>query len=148
MQQSVAEFFVEDITFNGGLYALIAVPAFLVFWVALAGRLGHRRIQPTRHARSKHLLHDVAFSLVSLVVFAALDFVLVTLEAHGFTQLYGDPGALGLPWLVVSVVLLIVLHDAYFYWMHRLVHHRTVYALVHQVHHRSTDPFHPLRARP
>lgn len=153
MQQSTTEFFVEDMTLNGGLYVLFAVPAFLVCWVMLSGRLKHRRIQPLRRAGPRHFLHDIAYSVLSLIVFGVLDLVILKMEEGGLTRLYTDPNALGLAWLIGSVALLIVLHDAYFYWMHRLVHHRAFYALVHTVHHRSTDPspftsfaFHPLEA--
>jgi Delta7-sterol 5-desaturase len=33
-----------------------------------------------------------------------------------------------------------VLQDTYFYWTHRLMHHRRLYRLFHRVHHRSTNP--------
>jgi sterol desaturase/sphingolipid hydroxylase (fatty acid hydroxylase superfamily) len=151
--QSIAEFFFEDMTFNGGLYALFAVPSFLIVWVALAGRLQHRRIQPLRRARARDMVHDAAYSLLSLVVFAALDYAILKLEEQGLTLLYTDPRRFGLAWLLGSVPVLIVLHDTYFYWMHRLAHHPAVYPSVHRVHHRSTDPspftsfaFHPLEA--
>ena len=45
------------------------------------------------------------------------------------------------------------LHDAYFYRAHRLMHHPKIFARVHLVHHKSTDPspwaalaFHPFEA--
>jgi len=44
------------------------------------------------------------------------------------------------------------LHDAYFYWTHRVLHHRWLFK-VHSVHHRSRNPspwaayaFHPIEA--
>ena len=48
---------------------------------------------------------------------------------------------------------MLFLHDTYFYWMHRAMHHPTLYKHVHLVHHKSTNPspwtayaFHPLEA--
>jgi Delta7-sterol 5-desaturase len=50
-------------------------------------------------------------------------------------------------------VLTIFLHDAYFYWTHRLMHARRLFPIMHRAHHRSTNPtpwaayaFHPLEA--
>jgi sterol desaturase/sphingolipid hydroxylase (fatty acid hydroxylase superfamily) len=47
----------------------------------------------------------------------------------------------------------VVLHDTYFYWTHRLMHHRRIFTYVHAVHHQSHNPtpwaayaFHPLEA--
>jgi sterol desaturase/sphingolipid hydroxylase (fatty acid hydroxylase superfamily) len=46
-----------------------------------------------------------------------------------------------------------LLHDAWFFFTHRLMHHPKLFKHVHSVHHRSTDPspfaafsFHPLEA--
>jgi sterol desaturase/sphingolipid hydroxylase (fatty acid hydroxylase superfamily) len=56
----------------------------------------------------------------------------------------------GWPWFCTSIVLTIFLHDAYFYWTHRLMHHRRLFPIFHRVHHLSHNPspwaayaFHP-----
>jgi sterol desaturase/sphingolipid hydroxylase (fatty acid hydroxylase superfamily) len=55
--------------------------------------------------------------------------------------------------VVGEMVAYVVLFDAYFYALHRVLHTRALYRLVHAVHHRSTAPtvltalaFHPLEA--
>lgn len=40
----------------------------------------------------------------------------------------------------VSFVTLIFLHDSYFYWSHRLLHHRFFYKRFHLHHHLHTNP--------
>ena len=49
--------------------------------------------------------------------------------------------------------LLFFIHDTYFYWTHRLMHHKKLFTTFHLVHHHSTNPspwaayaFHPLEA--
>ena len=49
--------------------------------------------------------------------------------------------------------VLFFLHDTYFYWFHRLMHHPLLFKYIHLVHHQSTNPspwaaysFHPLEA--
>jgi sterol desaturase/sphingolipid hydroxylase (fatty acid hydroxylase superfamily) len=32
------------------------------------------------------------------------------------------------------------MHDAYFYWIHRIMHHARVFRHIHLVHHQSTNP--------
>jgi sterol desaturase/sphingolipid hydroxylase (fatty acid hydroxylase superfamily) len=42
--------------------------------------------------------------------------------------------------IVWQVIALIVLHDAWFYWMHRALHTRALFRLTHLAHHRSRTP--------
>jgi Delta7-sterol 5-desaturase len=58
-----------------------------------------------------------------------------------------------LPIFVLEVAGYVLLFDAYFYGLHRLLHTRPLYRRVHAAHHRSTAPtvltglaFHPLEA--
>ncbi len=46
----------------------------------------------------------------------------------------------GWGWFLASIVAMIFVHDAYFYWTHRLMHHRRLFRLVHLAHHRSINP--------
>jgi uncharacterized protein (DUF2147 family) len=53
----------------------------------------------------------------------------------------------------VAFPLLFLIHDTYFYWMHRFIHHPKLFKWFHLVHHRSVNPspwaayaFHPLEA--
>jgi lathosterol oxidase len=46
----------------------------------------------------------------------------------------------GWTWYFASIAVMILMHDAYFYWTHRAMHHRSVYRLMHRTHHRSLDP--------
>jgi sterol desaturase/sphingolipid hydroxylase (fatty acid hydroxylase superfamily) len=43
-------------------------------------------------------------------------------------------------WLPVSVLLSLVIHDTYFYWTHRILHHPRFFRVAHLVHHQSTNP--------
>lgn len=59
----------------------------------------------------------------------------------------------GAVWFFGSFLWMLVLHDTYFYWVHRFMHWKPVYRHVHLIHHRSTNPspwtayaFHPLEA--
>ncbi len=70
-----------------------------------------------------------------------------------YTQIYSDVDKYGWGYFGFSLVLVLLIHDAYFYWAHRAMHHPRIYRFVHRTHHRSTNPtpraafaFHPLEA--
>jgi sterol desaturase/sphingolipid hydroxylase (fatty acid hydroxylase superfamily) len=59
----------------------------------------------------------------------------------------------GWGYFFISVAVMLVLHDAYFYWTHRAMHRPRLFKVFHRVHHLSTNPsqwaafaFHPLEA--
>ena len=49
-------------------------------------------------------------------------------------------GRYGVAWLFVSGALYLLIQDAYYYWLHRLMHHRALFRRVHAGHHRSREP--------
>jgi Delta7-sterol 5-desaturase len=46
----------------------------------------------------------------------------------------------GWAWFGLSIACTILLHDAYFYWTHRLMHHKRLFPYFHRVHHLSMNP--------
>jgi sterol desaturase/sphingolipid hydroxylase (fatty acid hydroxylase superfamily) len=41
---------------------------------------------------------------------------------------------------IIGLVLLYVGYDFFYYWLHRILHHRSIYALIHKHHHRQMAP--------
>ena len=71
----------------------------------------------------------------------------------GATKIYFDFQEHSIFYFFSSIVVMIVLHDTYFYWTHRLIHHPRIFKIVHRVHHLSQNPspwasysFHPFEA--
>jgi Delta7-sterol 5-desaturase len=120
-------------------YGIICGGAFAVFWVLLADRLEHRRIQPDAPPRRMNWL-EARDSIYSTLVIAVVTAVSLYLYERGHLQIYMDPTELGLPWLGFTFLLLVFGFDTYFYWTHRLIHHASVYGFVHKKHHEFTDP--------
>ena len=53
-------------------------------------------------------------------------------------------------WYFASVPVYLFIHDTYFYWTHRMMHHPKIFPVMHKVHHESRQPtpwagfsFHP-----
>jgi len=74
-----------------------------------------------------------------------------TIRPH--TTFYEDIGKYGIAYLILAFPLMIIMHDTYFYWAHRLMHLPKFFIWFHLVHHKSTNPspwaayaFHPLEA--
>ncbi len=44
-------------------------------------------------------------------------------------------------WFIIpAVIVSLIVHDTYFYWMHRLLHHPKLFKYTHLVHHKSVNP--------
>ena len=93
------------------------------------------------------------YGLISLLVFMAMGFVVYLLFQSGFTRIYFNIHKYRILYFLLSVLLMIILHDVYFYWTHRLLHLPGWYQKIHFVHHQSTNPspftslsFHPAEA--
>jgi sterol desaturase/sphingolipid hydroxylase (fatty acid hydroxylase superfamily) len=133
-------------------YTLTAGGAFLVFWVWRPALVQARRLQETDTDWAR-LRSEIAYSMSTVGVFSGVGLTLLYAAQAGLTRIYTDIQTRGWAYLLASVVLMIVLHDAYFYWTHRLLHWRPLYRCAHHVHHRSTSPtpwaayaFHPAEA--
>ena len=74
-------------------------------------------------------------------------------QNRGWTQIYTDAGAYPLWYIPLSIIACLALHDAWFYWTHRLMHRPWWFRTAHAVHHESRPPtawaamaFHPWEA--
>ena len=136
---------------EGRYYAATALAFWLLLHVLLRRRLAHRLIAQWPSARD--IRREMAYSISSLTIFAALAAGVVALLMSGHVVVYRNPLRYGGWWLAASLPLMLVWHDFYFYWTHRALHSRLLFARVHGVHHRSRNPspwaayaFHPLEA--
>jgi sterol desaturase/sphingolipid hydroxylase (fatty acid hydroxylase superfamily) len=96
---------------------------------------------------------EIRWSLVSSVIFALTGCVLGWAWQHGWTRIYLPLDHGTYLYLPLSALILAILHDAYFYWMHRALHTPRFYRWFHGIHHASTSPspwasfsFHPIES--
>ena len=120
-------------------YFLFTGSAFIVFWVLLRSRLGHRRIQ-RRAPKRKSIVHDLKHSVVGLMAITVATTAVSVLRPLGMMQIYDDPAGLGWGYFALSVGVLVLGHDTYIYWTHRLIHRKALFRRFHAVHHRSSNP--------
>ncbi|KAA2242984.1 sterol desaturase family protein [Chitinophaga agrisoli] len=135
-------------------YFVLAGIPFLLFYVFFPAKFFRQKIQQ-RLASRKDFLREVWYSMQSTLVFTAIAAALLFTPLRQYTRIYDHlqdhPGW----YLWTSVAIALVIHDTYFYWMHRLLHHKNLFKLAHVVHHKSTNPspwssysFHLLEAAP
>jgi Delta7-sterol 5-desaturase len=120
-------------------YVLAAGAAWLLFYVAFKAAFRHRRIAQ-REPTARQISREVLYSLRTLAIFGLVTGAVIYAAYLGWTKLYLRVDTYGWGWFVLSVAVMVVVHDAYFYWTHRLMHHRWLFRWVHQAHHRSTSP--------
>ncbi|MEX0794311.1 MAG: sterol desaturase family protein [Pirellulaceae bacterium] len=120
-------------------YAVLAFAVWLFFYVLFRNALRWRKIS-TQDATSRQIAREIAFSLRSIAIYGLVTAAVVYARMHGWTLLYLEPGKFGWLWLFGSVLVMVVIHDAYFYWTHRLMHHKRLYRYFHRTHHLSTSP--------
>lgn len=124
---------------DGLWYAAAAGAVWAFFYVAFRRATRHRKVVPRDPARHQ-IRREVATSARSILVFGAVTGVVIFAREHGGTQLYACVDDYGWVWFFASIALAVVLHDAYFYWSHRLLHSPRLFRLVHRTHHKSTNP--------
>ncbi len=133
-------------------YVLVSGGAFLLFWKLLKSMIYHRRIQ-NREPEKKDFIREILYSLSTMIIFSFVGIGIYFLNQMGYAKIYKDINEYGIAYFIFSIIFLFFLHDTYFYWTHRLIHHPVLFKYVHLVHHKSNNPspfaafsFHPLEA--
>lgn len=107
-----------------------------LFWRA---GLARRKLQPRDPAQGQRR-RELLASLRTAFIFSLLGAVVAVGDHQGWITIYKDFRQAGPLYLVLSLALLLVVHDTYFYWAHRAMHHRRLFALFHRTHHLSRTP--------
>lgn len=134
-------------------YFLLALIGFLVFYVLFRNKYLYKKIQQ-RFPKNKDYAREIMYSIFTMAVFSLVSSVLFThpkIRPH--TTLYANISDYSLVYYFLVFPLMLIIHDTYFYFTHRLMHHKKIFNYVHLVHHQSTNPspwaaysFHPLEA--
>lgn len=127
------------LAFDGARYYLPTFAAAFVFWRWRRDRYDARRVLG-RAPSEETMLHDLRWSTATVLVFSATGTIVYFAGQAGILRRYDEIAEHGWPWLFASIVVLLVLQDAYFYWTHRAMHHPRLYPRFHRVHHEARTP--------
>lgn len=130
-------------------YVIISGAPYLLAWRIFSDKLAHRKIQ-TEKQKHLHIKSEVLWSLVSFTVFSIEAGIIHSLYIHGHTSLTMSWDSMPAYVHIIEFFSLLIIHDAYFYWSHRTLHHRLLFKYIHATHHKSVNPtpfaafaFHP-----
>ncbi len=133
-------------------YLLFAGVAFLVFYTWKKQPWNIRKLGKVTPGK-KDVQREMAYSFITIGIFAVSALLVGLLFRTGITRIYLHISDRGIGYFALSVGLLLLFHDTYFYWTHRLMHHPRLFRHVHRVHHLSHHPtpwasfaFHPFEA--
>ena len=133
-------------------YLFLAGLAWILCYVLFKKRWLHRKIV-LRFPESTDVRREIRYSCFSFLISGLMAAGTIWASRQGWTRLYGRVADHGWIWFWASIVVTIFLHDAYFYWTHRLMHHPRLFPIFHRVHHLSHNPspwaaysFHPAEA--
>lgn len=101
--------------------------------------LKHRRIQ-ARSARPGDRARELLTSIRTTAVFACVGMSLHLAAVAGVLTIYEDMTVRGPAYFAITLVLMILAHDAWYYWSHRAMHHPRLFRLFHRTHHRYRTP--------
>lgn len=110
-----------------------------LFFALLKQRMQSRKIQ-AKDVAAAQIRTEILVSIRSVFVFSVIYAALEAAEKAGYVPGPQIAARWGPFWFAASLLLIILVHDAYFYWVHRLIHHRRLFRKCHMRHHRSRNP--------
>lgn len=137
--QTLCQIVLATLTHDLLRYVIGAGGVFVLINIALAGALRNRKIR-TQRPRAAQALREFTVSLRTVLIFAATGIGIALGAQSGLFDIYDDLSDRGWLWFLASLVLIIVAHDAWFYWTHRAMHHPRLFRRLHRMHHRSHNP--------
>ena len=125
--------------FSSLRYILLAGLAFTLFYMIFKNRKLFIKIQQKWPSGSDYR-REIGDSFLTVIFFAITPLILRNPLIRPYTNIYRDIHQHGMLYFWMVFPLMLVVHDTYFYWMHRMMHHPRLFTFFHVVHHKSTNP--------
>lgn len=130
-------------------YFVAAGVFYWYYYVAQNEKFSTKRLS-RRGYKKGQIRKEIIWSIKSSAIFAAVGAGTYWLWQKDLTAVYTDVSQYGYWYLPASLAIIFFLHETYYYWVHRWMHHPSVFRIVHKVHHDSLTPtpwtafsFHP-----
>ncbi len=123
--------------FDLGRYLIAASLVAAAVWALKRTSWKSRQIQ-IRTARTEDFRRELFASVRTVLVYVVVSIGIIWGFENGYYQKFdGDIGVAG---GLGMLALILVAHDAYFYWSHRTMHHSKLFKTFHRFHHRTITP--------
>ena len=117
----------------------IAYIVFVILYRLFKKEAHHRKIQPA-YTTKKMVNFELRMSFSTLFIHTLAGLIVIYFASAGHTFVYTDIREHSIGYFIISILLMILLHDTYFYWTHRLMHLPGLYPIIHKTHHVSINP--------
>jgi len=124
---------------SGFRYFIFAGIPFVIFYLVFSTYYSKNKIQK-KSPKKQMFISEIKNSIMTIGVIATIASLVLFTPFRDFTLVYDDIHQYSLWWIPISVILSLIIHDTYFYWMHRAVHSKKIYRYIHITHHKSTNP--------
>lgn len=152
-QFSYFEFFIFIFALLCVRYWLVAGTLYYLFWVRAPQWSKRSKIQVgSRHKPVPKT--ELFYSMSTILLTSLWGVLLFWLYKQGYFRIYTQlENFWSYVYFILSIQVAMIVHDAYFYFAHRLMHTKTLFHHVHAIHHKSMNPtpfaafsFHPIEA--
>ncbi len=131
----VPQGFAQGLIMNGTIITIV----YLIFWRWLKNKLKNWRIQMNQRADAAQIKREMINALGTTALAAVFSSIVFYLSLKGYTKVYTNYNDHSPFFAIAGFFIFLLIDDAWFYWMHRLLHHPKIYKYVHAVHHKSID---------
>lgn len=131
--------FINSIRMISMRYFVFAGIVWLIWYALLRKKITFKKIQ-LRFPESKDYKREIFYSLITMIIFALVPSFILGTSFREHTQFYTNIHQHSMLWFYLAFPLMLIIHDTYFYWMHRLMHHPKLFKIFHLLHHKSVNP--------
>jgi len=89
---------------------------------------------------SSDIRREIINSLLSTFIMSLTIVTVINTDLVKYTQWYTDINQHSWWWIPGAFIMGLIIHDTYFYWLHRLLHIKSIFKYAHLTHHKSTNP--------
>lgn len=133
-------------------YVLVAGIPYL--WLYVFGKHRYQALKLQNEIpKRQQIVKEMTYSFFTLCIYSSGIWLFLFWLKHGYTKNYTEISEFGWLYFVLSIALMVIIHDTYSYWIHRLIHHKLLFKHVHLLHHKFKNPspwsafaFHPFES--
>ncbi len=144
--------FYGTVLFSAFRYFFFGGIVFLIYYKWFKKKFSTNKIQLKIPSLNDYK-REIFYSMITFLIFGLVAAAVFNPIVIRYTRVYQNISDYGINYLFASFGLTLLIHDTYFYWFHRLMHHPKIFKYFHKVHHLSTNPspwtsfsFHPYEA--
>lgn len=133
-------------------YAVLSGSYYYLFHVVFKNKYADRMLTK-KLPSTQQIKREVRLSVYSTFVFGLVGVALIILWQNGYTKIYINPTDYPIWYFPISIIIFMLLHDTYYYWMHKWMHDYKWLRRYHSDHHKSVNTtvltsfsFHPVES--